>query len=231
MLVMRKKIKILARGPYEVTKEIPLSKFLMIPDETGIPEKWEKQEMYSVTGEKYYLCRCGRSKNQPFCDGAHEKMNFDGECVADKTPYLEKARHYVGVTVDLLDDPDLCAVARFCDRAEGTWDAVMRPENAESEKLAIEESNNCSSGRLTILKKDGTLIEPKLEKEIGVVQDIERNHRGPLWVKGGIVIEDDKGEEYEIRNRVTLCRCGESSNMPFCDASHLICPHMKGLDK
>jgi CDGSH-type Zn-finger protein len=28
------------------------------------------------------------------------------------------------------------------------------------------------------------------------------------------------GYEYEIRNRVTLCRCGASRNKPFCDGTH-----------
>ena len=43
---------------------------------------------------------------------------------------------------------------------------------------------------------------------------------GPIWVKGGIRIEGADGKSYEIRNRVTLCRCGQSSNKPFCDGTH-----------
>ncbi len=27
-------------------------------------------------GEKYYWCACGRSKDQPFCDGSHEGTDF-----------------------------------------------------------------------------------------------------------------------------------------------------------
>ena len=29
-----------------------------------------------------------------------------------------------------------------------------------------------------------------------------------------------EGKLYEVRNRVTLCRCGKSTNKPFCDSSH-----------
>jgi CDGSH iron-sulfur domain-containing protein 3 len=25
-----------------------------------------------------YLCRCGHSKNKPFCDGMHKEMKFQG---------------------------------------------------------------------------------------------------------------------------------------------------------
>ena len=27
-------------------------------------------------GEEYYWCSCGRSKKQPFCDGAHKKVGM-----------------------------------------------------------------------------------------------------------------------------------------------------------
>ena len=34
----------------------------------------------------------------------------------------------------------------------------------------------------------------------------------------GVTVAD--GERYEVRNRVTLCRCGASANKPFCDGAH-----------
>ena len=38
--------------------------------------------------------------------------------------------------------------------------------------------------------------------------------REPLF----LILAD--GTTYEVRNRVTLCRCGASQNKPFCDATH-----------
>jgi CDGSH-type Zn-finger protein len=43
---------------------------------------------------------------------------------------------------------------------------------------------------------------------------------GPLWIRGGIPVAGADGREYEVRNRVTLCRCGRSNNKPLCDGSH-----------
>jgi hypothetical protein len=63
------------------------------------------------------------------------------------------------------------------------------------------------------------LLEPKFDQSISATKDNE-NVIGPLWVKGGIPVESCKGKKYEIRNRVTLCRCGQSKNKPFCDGFH-----------
>jgi CDGSH-type Zn-finger protein len=40
-------------------------------------------------------------------------------------------------------------------------------------------------------------------------------------VKGGVPVESADGTVYEVRNRVTLCRCGKSTNKPFCDGTHI----------
>ena len=61
---------------------------------------------------------------------------------------------------------------------------------------------------------DGTINEPMLPQVISVIND------GPLWVSALVPITNSDGTTLEARNRVTLCRCGDSSNKPLCDGSH-----------
>jgi len=45
---------------------------------------------------------------------------------------------------------------------------------------------------------------------------------GPLRVSGNFVIKDGQGRDFGLSGRTTisLCRCGQSQNKPFCDGSH-----------
>ena len=45
---------------------------------------------------------------------------------------------------------------------------------------------------------------------------------GPLRVEGEFEIVDMQGKPYGLAGRtvVSLCRCGHSSNKPFCDGTH-----------
>lgn len=232
MAEITRKITIIPDGPYEVTPDVPLNHATIVPDERGAGKEWDVGKPYETPGEEpYYLCRCGRSKDKPFCDGTHERVDFHSREVAGDAPYHESAEHYQGETIDLLDKEELCAVARFCDRGEQVWGYVQSSGRPGLEKEAIYQACACPSGRLTIRRKNGEQIEPALPQEISTIEDPAKDHRGPLWVKGGIQVEGSDGRQYHIRNRMTLCRCGESGNMPFCDASHLQCDHMKGLDE
>ena len=43
------------------------------------------------SGKKYFWCACGKSSNQPFCDGSHKDTQFEPlvfEATADKTLYF-----------------------------------------------------------------------------------------------------------------------------------------------
>jgi CDGSH-type Zn-finger protein len=48
------------------------------------------------------------------------------------------------------------------------------------------------------------------------------NSNGSVKVEGEFEIVDAQGNTYGLqgRNVVSLCRCGRSSNKPFCDGSH-----------
>jgi CDGSH-type Zn-finger protein len=214
------KVKVTQNGPYFISGKIPLQELIIKVDSKQIPVEWKKGKKYPI--QKFYsLCRCGQSKNKPFCDGTHIKIKFNGTETANKESYLKKPKIIEGPELRLIDYEELCASARFCHREGGIWDLVPHSDDLNKRKIAIEESCDCPSGRLVIFdKKKRTLIEPKLKKEIGLIDDPAMKVKGPIWVQGGIKVEPSQGEAYQVRNRVTLCRCGKSKNKPFCDSSH-----------
>jgi len=215
------KVTISENGPYLVSGNVPLSDETSICEDNGDAERWAKGKTYPPT-KTYALCRCGKSLNKPFCDGAHVKANFNGCETSENMNYLKEAGEIIGQSLILRDCQDLCASARFCHKAGGTWGLTQNSDNLDSRNLAIKQAGNCPSGRLVMLdKKTGDLIEPKFIPSISVTKDGGAGVLGPLWIKGGIPIESFNGKKYELRNRVTLCRCGKSRNKPFCDGTHV----------
>jgi CDGSH-type Zn-finger protein len=213
-------VKITKNGPYIVSGAIPLYSMTIKCGEGGIPVKWEKGENMK-TPETYALCRCGQSSNKPFCDGTHVKVNFDGTEESDNEPFEKMAKTIGGPELVLKDTEILCASARFCHRGGDIWPAISKSDDFKTKENAIQNACDCPSGRLVVTdKKAGMIIEPNLEKSIGVIEDPAIDTSGPIWVRGGIPIYSADGKLYEVRNRVTLCRCGKSTNKPFCDSSH-----------
>ena len=49
---------------------------------------------------------------------------------------------------------------------------------------------------------------------------IEVSEKGPLLVKNLQKLHNSKGEEIASKKVMALCRCGASSNKPFCDGTH-----------
>lgn len=218
-----KKIIFSKNGPYLVSGNIKLKKAIIQTDKQGNSVAWEESEKY-FQKETYALCRCGNSKNKPFCSGECKKTKFNGRETANQEKYIKKSQKIIGEELDLLDENSLCAGLRFChDREDNIWDLAKNHKKSAKKKKMIKMACNCSSGRLTVRdKQTGELIEPKEDQEICLVEDKAKKSTGPIWVKGGIAIESDDGRKYEKRNRATLRRCGKSKNKPFCDASHLV---------
>jgi CDGSH-type Zn-finger protein len=218
---MSGKVKIVKNGPYLVSGGFPLYKERAVLGKEGEPEFWVKDKEYPKQ-ENYSLCRCGKSKTNPFCDGAHTKANFDGTETANMQKFEDQAKTIIGPGINLLDVPELCSSARFCHLAGGTWTNVRNSNNPAAIKIAQQTAWNCPAGRLVVCnKKTGKAIEPKLAKEISLIEDTPAKVSGPIWLKGGIELESCYGLKYETRNRVTICRCGKSVNKPFCDGAHM----------
>ncbi len=217
---INQRIQVLKNGPYLASGNIPLFPMTIKCDCKGIPSEWEKGDPLQ-TQPNYILCRCGQSKNKPFCDSTHIKIAFDGTEASDNTPFMEMAKNIEGPKLKLLDAEILCASARFCHRGGDIWDVIPKSDEPSWKKNAVENACDCPSGRLVVVDKEsGKTVEPQLQPEIGCVKDPSIGVDGPLWIRGGIPVYSAKGELYEIRNRVTLCRCGKSTNKPFCDSSH-----------
>jgi CDGSH-type Zn-finger protein len=219
--IKKGKIVVAANGPYRVSGRLPLAKEIAKAGKEGFPEKWLKGKRYPLQ-EEYELCRCGRSANNPFCDGRHGCVGFDGTETASRKSHAEQAEITAGPGLDLHDAEPLCSVALFCHPQGDTWQLTLGSADPRKRKVAIQQACHCPSGRLVAHAKDtGEPIEPKFAPSISLVEDPHTKSSGPIWVKGGVAVESADGTVYEIRNRVTLCRCGQSKNKPFCDGSHI----------
>ena len=213
------KIKVTENGPYIVTGNVPLQEKIIVKKGRG----YEYEDGRDLPqAEEYHLCRCGKSKNAPFCDGSHVTTHFVGTETASRSSYEDRADLLVGPDIALLDD-NRCAFARFCHSDKGnTWSLMENSDKPEYKEKAIKTASDCPTGRLTAIdKRTGIAIEPEYEPSIDIIQDPEEEVSAGIFVKGNIPIEAADGEIYEIRNRVTLCRCGKSYNKPFCDATHI----------
>lgn len=215
-----KRIRILRDGPYSVKGRVPLAKQVIVTDEAGESVEWRETDRYPER-ETYILCRCGASGTKPYCDGTHTTIGFDGTETASRQPYAERAERIEGPGAVLMDERDLCAEARFCAARGRIWRTIAETDDPAMRERVMQQAALCPSGRYTACDKEtGEPFEPVLEPSIGLVEDPVIGLSGGLWVRGGIPVESAEGFTYEQRNRVTLCRCGQSKNKPFCDGTH-----------
>lgn len=215
-------IKVTENGPYFVYGNPPIDQEIIMQNEEGSSWEYRKGKHFETKDNPVHLCRCGHSKHKPFCDGSHlHATDWDPTETASHRPLLEDAEEIDGPTMVLADNQKYCAFARFCDAKGRIWNLVQKAESEEERELVRHEAGHCPSGRLVLLDKETQKVyEPPFDPAIGVIEDPGIKVSGPLWVKGGIRVEGADGRSYEIRNRVTLCRCGQSSNKPFCDGTH-----------
>ena len=129
-------------------------------------------------------------------------------------------KKYTNGEVTVIWKPNECIHSTICFKGLGeVFDPRKRPwitpEGATTDKI-IEQVKKCPSGALSYyLNRDA---DDKVRVEAETI--VETMPNGPLLVYGNVAIKDKEGNLTQKNNVTAFCRCGASSNKPFCDGSH-----------
>lgn len=161
-----------------------------------------------------FLCRCGASRNKPYCDGAHKADGYTDENHCDRDALLNAEAP--GITVHF--NRSICSGAGECVRGlpavfiSGAKDWIQPGEASVDE--VIDTVRRCPTGALTY--SVGGELQRRDEAEVSV--RIVKN--GPYEITGPVDFEAPKWSENASKTCFALCRCGKSANAPFCDYTH-----------
>lgn len=128
---------------------------------------------------------------------------------------------YENDEVEVTWDQKRCIHAKECvhglpdvfDISKKPWINPSEAESLEKLKKVIEA---CPTGALHYNFKTKDVPEsPDIANTMSIAKD------GPLYVRGDIHMVDMDDTTVMKDTRVAFCRCGASSNKPFCDNSHI----------
>jgi len=137
-------------------------------------------------------------------------------------------REYTNGEITVYWKPKKCIHATTCyTQLNEVFNPRKRPwvdmSGSTTEKI-IEIVNKCPTDALTFKRNNELDKEPVSKKEwvadparpveIQIMKD------GPLVITGRIKLSDKDGKEYKTYSITSICRCGASGNMPFCDGTH-----------
>lgn len=130
-------------------------------------------------------------------------------------------KEYSNGEVTVIWKPESCIHSTVCwKKATGLPDVFqpntkpwIKMEGGTTEEI-IRQVDKCPSGALSYRLKDG-------QKEIQQSNVVETLPKGPLLVYGNITVKHAGSEETKETKVTAFCRCGASSNKPYCDGSHV----------
>jgi uncharacterized Fe-S cluster protein YjdI len=134
-----------------------------------------------------------------------------------------ETKKYSNGEVTIVWEPKKCIHSTKCWKGEDGLLSVfnpskkpwIKPEGSTTERI-IKQINNCPSGALSYYMNENQENKEAINSEI--IAEVMPN--GPLLVYGNITVKDADGNKTQ-KNKVTaFCRCGASSNKPYCDGTH-----------
>lgn len=133
---------------------------------------------------------------------------------------MSKTKEYSNGEVTIVWAPETCIHSGICVKG---LPEVFKPKEkpwikigAASTQDLVNQVKACPSGALSYYMNDKKdLSSERLETKVEVLEN------GPLLVYGTLKVTHKDGTS-EIKNKTTaFCRCGMSSNKPYCDGTHV----------
>jgi len=121
-------------------------------------------------------------------------------------------------------DSEVCIHSEVCVKNLGkVFDINKKPwvnvEGAETGEIT-NLIHTCPSGALSYELANKPNIENKETIMSSEKTKVTIAENGPYLIKGEFTVEDAQGNQVETKEMAALCRCGASSNKPFCDGTH-----------
>ncbi len=131
----------------------------------------------------------------------------------------EKTITYKNESITVFWKPEICMHAAKCvGGSPSVFDPKKKPwvnVNAESAEKIMATIDLCPSRALSYIK------EGKQEEENNTEPvEISLMKNGPILVNGPFCVKDADGNTIKEGKKAAFCRCGGSSNKPFCDGTH-----------
>ncbi len=133
---------------------------------------------------------------------------------------------YTNSDVTVVWKPKLCIHSTICWKGlievfnpkERPW---IKLEGSTTEKI-IDQVRKCPSGALSyyLNEKETTESAGYVVAESNNILKVEVTPNGPYLIKTECLIVHSDGREETKTGTVALCRCGASSNKPYCDGGH-----------
>ncbi len=140
-----------------------------------------------------------------------------------------KTHKYTNGEVTVVWKPDTCIHSRICwTNLKEVFNPSVRPwvnmDGATTERV-IDQVRKCPSGALSYFfnensVSDGENETPTVTGENATITNINVTPNGPLLINADCTITYSDGRQEIRKGKTTLCRCGASSNKPYCDGSH-----------
>lgn len=138
----------------------------------------------------------------------------------------ENNRDYSNGEITVHWRPKACIHSTICySKLRKVFNPAKRPwvnMNGASTQEIIDIVNQCPTDALTFSwDKEQKSTQDNFDKESeDAATNIQIMENGPSIISGNFSITDIHGNTLAKADTVALCRCGNSSNMPFCDGTH-----------